>query len=141
MYALVDCNSFYVSCGRVFAPHPEGRPVVVLSNNDGCLISRSTEAKALGLKMGEPYHLVRPRLEQHRVQVFSLNYALYGDMSRRVVRVLSELAAGELVTLFFGKHRPDSLIADERYTRTIKRQPGSPEVKSSHRDNHGKIMR
>ena len=91
--------------------------------------------------MGEPYHLVRPRLEQHRVQVFSLNYALYGDMSRHVVRVLSELAAGEFVTSFFGKHRPDGLIAGERYTRTIKRQPGSPEVKSSHWDNHGKIMR
>ncbi|MBF9140932.1 Y-family DNA polymerase [Hymenobacter properus] len=89
MYALVDCNNFYVSCERVFAPQLEGRPVVVLSNNDGCLISRSQEAKDLGLKMGEPYHLVRPLLEQHRVQVFSSNYALYGDMSRRVVQVMS----------------------------------------------------
>ena len=94
MYALVDCHNFYVSCERVFAPHLEGKPVVVLSNNDGCLISRSDEAKALGLKMGEPYHLVRPRLEQHQVQVFSSNYGLYGDMSRRVVRVLSEFAVG-----------------------------------------------
>ncbi|MBH8567465.1 Y-family DNA polymerase [Microvirga sp. STS02] len=94
MYALVDCNNFYVSCERVFAPQLEGRPVVVLSNNDGCLISRSDEAKALGLKMGEPYHLVRPLLEQHQVRVFSSNYALYGDMSRRVVQVLGTFAAG-----------------------------------------------
>ena len=73
MYALVDCNNFYVSCERVFAPQLAGHPVVVLSNNDGCLISRSDEAKALGLKMGEPYHLVRPLLEQHKVHVFSSN--------------------------------------------------------------------
>ena len=94
MYALVDCNNFYVSCERVFAPRLEGRPVVVLSNNDGCLISRSDEAKALGFAMGEPYHLARPRLAQHGVQVFSSNYGLYGDMSRRVVQVLSSFAAG-----------------------------------------------
>ena len=94
MYALVDCNNFYVSCERVFAPRLEGRPVVVLSNNDGCLISRSDEAKALGLKMGAPWHLVRPLLEQHQVRVFSSNYALYGDMSRRVVQVLAGFAAG-----------------------------------------------
>ena len=93
MYALVDCNNFYVSCERVFAPRLEGRPVVVLSNNDGCLISRSDEAKALGFAMGEPYHLARPRLAQHDVQVFSSNYGLYGDMSRRVVQVLSGFAA------------------------------------------------
>ena len=91
--------------------------------------------------MGDPYFQVKEQLRRDSVQVFSLNYALYGDMSRRVVRVLSELAAGELMTLFFGKHRPDGLIAGERYTRIIKRQPGSPEIKSSHRDNHGKIMR
>ena len=94
MYALVDCNNFYVSCERVFAPRLEGCPVVVLSNNDGCLISRSNEAKALGFAMGEPYHLARPRLEQHGVQVFSSNYGLYGDMSRRVVQVLGTFAAG-----------------------------------------------
>ncbi|MBF9224049.1 Y-family DNA polymerase [Hymenobacter ruricola] len=93
MYALVDCNNFYVSCERVFAPQLEKRPVVVLSNNDGCLISRSQEAKDLGLKMGEPYHLSRPLIEQHRVKVFSSNYALYGDMSRRVVQVLSHFTS------------------------------------------------
>ena len=90
MIALVDCNNFYVSCERVFQPQLEGRPVVVLSNNDGCLISRSDEAKALGFEMGEAYHLARPRLQQHGVRVFSSNYALYGDMSRRVLRVLGE---------------------------------------------------
>ena len=92
MYALVDCNNFYVSCERVFQPGLEGRPVVVLSNNDGCLIARSKEAKDLGLKMGEPYHQVRPTLEQHGVKVFSSNYALYGDMSRRVVQVLADFS-------------------------------------------------
>lgn len=92
MYALVDCNNFYVSCERVFRPRLEGRPVVVLSNNDGCLISRSDEAKALGLKMGEPYHLIRPTLEQQGVQVFSSNYGLYGDMSRRVMQVLGSFS-------------------------------------------------
>ena len=94
MFALVDCNNFYVSCERVFAPGLEGQPVVVLSNNDGCLISRSDEAKALGFGMGEPYRLARPRLAQHGVRVFSSNYGLYGDMSRRVVQVLSGFAAG-----------------------------------------------
>ncbi|MBC6988642.1 Y-family DNA polymerase [Hymenobacter sp. BT491] len=89
MYALVDCNNFYVSCERVFQPRFVGVPGVVLSNNDGCLISRSDEAKALGLKMGDPFHKVRPFLEQHGVWVRSSNYALYGDMSRRVVEVLS----------------------------------------------------
>jgi DNA polymerase V len=94
MYALVDCNNFYVSCERVFAPRLQEQPVVVLSNNDGCLISRSDEAKALGFKMGVPYHLARPLLEQHGVQVCSSNYALYGDMSRRVVQVLSGFTPG-----------------------------------------------
>ena len=92
MYALVDCNNFYVSCERVFQPRLEGRPVVVLSNNDGCLISRSAEAKALGLLMGDPYFQVKPLLEQHDVAVFSSNYALYGDMSRRVMWYLQQVA-------------------------------------------------
>lgn len=92
MYALVDCNNFYVSCERVFQPRLDGRPVVVLSNNDGCIISRSAEAKALDLQMGEPYFQVKPLLEQHHVAVFSSNYALYGDMSRRVMWYLSQVA-------------------------------------------------
>ncbi|UPL51073.1 Y-family DNA polymerase [Hymenobacter sublimis] len=91
MFALVDCNNFYVSCEQAFQPQLEGRPVVVLSNNDGCLISRSAEAKALGLKMGEPYFKIKPLIQQHDVRVFSSNYALYGDMSARVLHYLSSV--------------------------------------------------
>jgi DNA polymerase V len=88
VFALADCNNFYVSCERVFQPSLEGRPVVVLSNNDGCIIARSDEAKALGFAMGDPYHLHREKLTYHGVAVFSSNYALYGDMSRRVMDTL-----------------------------------------------------
>ncbi len=86
--ALVDCNSFYVSCERLFNPKIRKKPVVVLSNNDGCIISRSTEAKALGIKMGEPYFKEKDIIVKNNVQVFSSNYSLYGDMSRRVMRTL-----------------------------------------------------
>jgi DNA polymerase V len=89
IFALADCNDFYVSCERVFRPSLEGRPVVVLSNNDGCIIARSDEAKALGFAMGDPYHLHREKLTRHGVDMFSSNYALYGDMSRRVMDTLS----------------------------------------------------
>jgi DNA polymerase V len=82
IFALADCNNFYVSCERIFRPSLEDRPVVVLSNNDGCIIARSEEAKALGFAMGDPYHLHREQLTRHGVEVFSSNYALYGDMSR-----------------------------------------------------------
>ena len=88
MYALVDCNNFYVSCERVFQPHLNGKPVVVLSNNDGCVISRSNEAKALGISMGAPEFKVRDVIKQHNIQVFSSNYALYGDLSHRVMKTL-----------------------------------------------------
>jgi DNA polymerase V len=88
VFALVDCNNFYASCERVFCPRLEGRPVVVLSNNDGCIIARSNEAKALGFGMGDPYHLNRDKLRQHNVTVFSSNYALYGNMSQRVMDTL-----------------------------------------------------
>jgi DNA polymerase V len=88
VFALADANNFYASCERVFQPALEGRPVVVLSNNDGCVIARSDEAKALGFAMGDPYHLNREKLTRHGVAVFSSNYALYGDMSRRVIDTL-----------------------------------------------------
>src|SRR5437868_4466517 len=87
--ALVDCNNFYVSCERVFQPELRGRPVVVLSNNDGCVIARSNEAKALGIAMGAPWHLHRDRFAAAGVIVRSSNYTLYGDMSSRVMNVLS----------------------------------------------------
>ena len=86
--ALVDCNSFYVSCERLFNPRIRKKPVVVLSNNDGCIISRSNEAKALGIKMGEPYFKAKNIIIKNSVQVFSSNYSLYGDLSRRVMRTL-----------------------------------------------------
>ena len=86
--ALVDCNSFYVSCERLFNPSIIKKPVVVLSSNDGCVISRSTEAKILGIKMGEPYFKARNIIIKNNVQVFSSNYSLYGDISRRVMRTL-----------------------------------------------------
>jgi len=86
--ALIDCNSFYVSCERLFNPKIMNVPVVVLSNNDGCVISRSTEAKALGIKMGEPYFKVKELVKKNNVKIFSSNYSLYGDLSRRVMRVL-----------------------------------------------------
>ena len=86
--ALVDCNSFYVSCERLFNPKIRNKPVVVLSNNDGCIISRSNEAKALGIKMGEPYFKAKDIIIKNKVQVFSSNYSLYGDLSRRVMRTL-----------------------------------------------------
>jgi DNA polymerase V len=92
MLALVDCNNFYASCKRVFDPSLRTRPVVVLSNNDGCIVARSAEAKALGLKMGEPYFKVKELLDRHNVAVFSSNYALYGDMSQRVMKTLQQFS-------------------------------------------------
>ena len=86
--ALVDCNSFYVSCERLFNPKIRKKPVVVLSNNDGCIVSRSNEAKALGIKMGEPYFKAKDIIVKNNVHVFSSNYSLYGDLSRRVMRTL-----------------------------------------------------
>lgn len=92
LYALADCDNFFCSCERVFHPDLVGRPVVVLSNNDGCVVARSREAKALGLKMGDPFYQVRRVLEDNGVAVFSSNYNLYGDMSKRVMALLSRMA-------------------------------------------------
>ena len=88
MYALVDCNNFYASCERVFQPQLNGKPIVILSNNDGCIISRSYEAKDLGIAMGAPEFKIREALKQNKVHVFSSNYALYGDLSHRVMKIL-----------------------------------------------------
>lgn len=88
-FALVDCNNFYVSCERVFNPRLEGRIVVVLSNNDGCIVARSNEAKAAGIPMGAPFHQWRQLLEKHNAVVFSSNYQFYGDMSQRVMGSLA----------------------------------------------------
>lgn len=91
MKAIVDCNSFYAACERVFKPSLHGKPVVVLSNNDGCIVSRTDEAKALGIKMAGPYYEAKEILKQHKVAVFSSNYHLYGDMSWRVMETLRML--------------------------------------------------
>ncbi|MBQ7268490.1 MAG: Y-family DNA polymerase [Bacteroidales bacterium] len=88
MYALADCNNFFASCERVFRPDLNGKPVIVLSNNDGCAIARSEEAKALGIKMGDPFFKIKPIVERYKVAVFSSNFALYGDLSARVQEVL-----------------------------------------------------
>jgi DNA polymerase V len=91
MFALIDCNNFYVSCERVFNGKLEGKPVVVLSNNDGVVIARSNEAKALGIQMGAPAFQMQDFFDKNNVEVFSSNYALYGDMSDRVMKTISEL--------------------------------------------------
>lgn len=88
MYALVDCNNFYASCERVFQPKLNGKPIVILSNNDGCIISRSDEAKALGIPMGAPEFKIRQELKEKNIHVFSSNYPLYGDLSHRVMKIL-----------------------------------------------------
>ena len=92
MIALADCNNFYASCERVFNPALKDKPVVVLSNNDGCIIARSNEAKALGVRMGEPVFKARRIIEENNVNVFSTNFALYGDMSKRVMSLLDILS-------------------------------------------------
>lgn len=91
MYGLLDCNNFYASCERVFNPSLNGKPIVVLSNNDGCVISRSNEAKALGIPMGESAYKLKELLEKRNVHIFSSNYVLYGDMSHRVMGMLAEM--------------------------------------------------
>jgi len=90
MIALIDCNNFYVSCERVFDPKLKGKPVIVLSNNDGCVIARSDEAKALGIEMGAPSFMINDVIRKHGVKMYSSNYTLYGDMSTRVMHVIKE---------------------------------------------------
>jgi DNA polymerase V len=90
VYALVDCNNFYCSCERVFNPRLKQRPLVVLSNNDGCAVARSNEAKALGIKIGEPWFKLKDLVEHHGLIGLSSNYTLYGDMSARVMQVLRD---------------------------------------------------
>src|ERR1700760_3630848 len=88
VFGLIDCNNFYVSCERVFRPDLEGVPVIVLSNNDGCAVARSNEAKALGIKMGDPEFKLRDLIKRENIRVFSSNYALYGSLSERVSSTL-----------------------------------------------------
>jgi len=92
VFALVDCNNFYASCEKLFRPDLRHAPVVVLSNNDGCVVARSKEARALGIRMGVPVHKIQEQIQQQGIQVFSSNYALYGDISNRVMQTLEALA-------------------------------------------------
>ena len=89
MFALIDCNNFYASCERVFQPHLNGKPVVILSNNDGCVIARSNEAKSLGIPMGAPAFKYKEVFQKNKVQIFSSNFTLYGDLSNRVMSIIS----------------------------------------------------
>src|SRR5689334_21961578 len=93
IYALLDCNNFYASCERAFNPRLEGHPVIVLSNNDGCVIARSNEAKGLGIKMGQPVQEVQSLVRRHAIAVFSSNYPLYADLSRRVLDCLAQFSS------------------------------------------------
>lgn len=133
MYGLADCNNFYASCERVFNPSLVGRPVVVLSNNDGCVIARSNEAKALGIKMGDPFFQIRELIRSNNVAVFSSNFVLYGDMSRRVMSLLKEFVpATEVYSIdesFLDFTGMDESTLDElghRIARTVKRCTGIP---------------
>lgn len=133
MYALCDCNNFYVSCERVFDPSLEGRPVVVLSNNDGCIIARSDEAKRLGIAMGQPLFEARDVIRRHDVAVYSANFALYGDMSRRVMALLRRFApateAYSIDEMFLDLRDTDPARLDalgHEISRTIRRSTGIP---------------
>lgn len=132
MIALVDCNNFYVSCERVFDPMLEGRPVGVLSNNDGCVVARSNELKALGVEMGTAMHLLPPAIRRQAV-LLSSNYALYGDMSQRVTEVLGEFSPHVEVYSIdesfvgFQGFDPDSLEARGQAMRdTVRQWTGIP---------------
>ena len=131
MIALADCNNFYVSCERVFRPALRNRPVIVLSNNDGCAVARSNEAKALGIPMGAPYHQIKKCCERNGVVVLSSNYELYGDMSRRVTSVLArfapELEIYSIDESFLNLSGVESpLLLSQRIRKTVGRWTGIP---------------
>lgn len=132
MFALVDCNNFYASCERVFQPRLEGKPIVVLSNNDGCVIARSNEAKALGIMMGAPLFKIEKYIRQEGVTVFSSNYALYGDMSRRVMQVLAGFSPSQEVYsidecfLDFSRQPFDLTAHALAMARTVRKWTGIP---------------
>lgn len=133
LYGLCDCNNFFVSCERVFNPSLEGRPVIVLSNNDGCVVSRSNEAKAIGIKMGQPLYQLREIIKRHNVAVHSANYKLYGDMSERVMTTLKrhiqhiEIYSIDEAFLYLDGYPIDRQQEFGReLSRTIRRNTGIP---------------
>jgi len=131
--ALVDCNNFYVSCERMFNPKLEGKPVVVLSNNDGCAVARSNEVKTLGIKMGEPWFKMEKLAKQHGIIAYSSNYALYGDLSARVMSILStfspkqEIYSIDECFLDLDGFDPQALMAyGQSIRQAVKRNVGIP---------------
>jgi DNA polymerase V len=133
MFALIDCNNFYVSCERVFNPKLNNKPVVVLSNNDGCAISRSNEAKALGIPMGAPAFKYEKVFRKNNVQVFSSNFPLYGDMSSRVMSILSKFTPNieiysidEAFLKFDGFENYDLQFYCEEIKKTVLKWTGIP---------------
>jgi DNA polymerase V len=130
LFGLIDADSFYVSCERVFQPALEGRPVVVLSNNDGNIVARSRESKAMGITMGMPFFKAKPIIEEHGVTWFSSNYTLYGDLSRRVfdtidrfVPALEHYSIDEAFVHFDpGQHEQDA----HEIKRTVRQWTGIP---------------
>ena len=133
MFALIDCNSFYCSCEQVFQPKLVGKPVVVLSNNDGMVIAKNKEAKALGLDIGLPYFQIKDQLKAHKVAVFSSNYTLYGDFSQRVVATLRELTSDieqysidEVFADLKGFAHKDPLSYGHEMRDTVKKWTGIP---------------
>lgn len=133
MYALVDCNNFYASCERVFNPSLNGKPVVILSNNDGCIIARSNEAKELGIEMGLPAFKSQELFAKHNVQVFSSNYVLYGDLSQRVMNILCSIAPeveiysiDEAFLNFKGVNITEIERIVKHISYTVKKQTGIP---------------
>lgn len=131
MYALIDCNNFYVSCERVFNPTLNNRPVVVLSNNDGCVISRSNEAKALGIKMGVPFYQIKDLVKQYNMGVYSTNFTLYGDMSDRIMNTLrnlvSDIEVYSIDEAFLHLHGIEDVASYSRHiVRTVIKNTGVP---------------
>lgn len=129
MYALVDCNNFYVACEQLFRPDLRGKPTVVLSNNDGCVVSRSAEAKALGISMAVPVFQIRELIRTHQVAVFSSNYALYADISARVMDTLTQLtpeievySIDEAFLMLAGFKPPDSWLAYGQEVQALVKQ-------------------
>ncbi|MFH1379381.1 MAG: Y-family DNA polymerase [bacterium] len=133
IFALVDCNNFYVSCERVFNPKLTGKPVIVLSNNDGCVVSRSNEAKALGIKMGTPAFKCEDLIIKHGIKVYSSNYALYGDMSSRVMNTLKSFSPAieiysidEAFLSFDGFLHKNLTMYGQQIRRTVAQWTGMP---------------
>ena len=132
MIGLADCNNFYCSCERVFRPDLVGKPMVVLSNNDGCIIARSEEAKALGYKMGDPFYQVKEKLEAEGVAIFSSNYTLYGSLSNRVMSMLSHYSPHiDQYSIDESFFEVDSSMSESFFREYLKKTSTSPDYESS----------